>query len=921
MRRLLSQVGPPLMSVPSDASERQANRVASALVEHDRGARPRATPATVPAAPPHGSAALTRATEVPRLESGRPLDQATRRWAERRLRADLGEVRVHTGAHAALAARAIGAAAYTFGSHIVFGRGHYTPATPAGKRLLAHELAHVLQQRHRSEPMIQRQTIGEVNDALNRISGCRVTDPARCPTYEGWISSFRHLPMFATRDTAPDPGASTVCYETFETFDERARREHTPGLVCLPVGHPRTARFAEEHRRRRGRGRRAPTPTRWLTLGTLPAAQQASPRLDATDPAAVVGRFIDHPTDAWVRANLPLELQDTAYGMPADCADIAVILRHVWLVAHRRRERYRGWLIGFLPRESRPRRLARIARVRATLNTPHIHQMVNAYSDASGRPIRSLAQLQRLLHPGDVLVWAHHRGNDPTRPRSGGHTQTILDIFWRGGSIHQIWTLAGNQPVGPTQAREVQRYLGRRGLTSALRFTGGGRIDVQPLANVPAGPGGALANDELRDRMVSGEPVWTWTDGTTLVAAGPPAAAVRRGHSRRPTLGSPHHWAREIRHASTTTVVGVFEAALASVRANLEGGRAVSDSVLDRLGETAGRRLSALASSADAGATLTTMLAALAAYRSTTRPGAPITATRSVAVFERLAAALRRSAPDATPRAPPTREESPLHAGVVRWGRPPHVPPLGVTVPPWSSVMQGGHYVYPDLSLTVSRVGREWVARVGATRSVDAIHPSIALPVGRHLAGRDAIKDASGVVRHYDRFFDISPRIANLIRAAEQEHLDDLELAYQLSLEAAATAVNAAARRTFRAPTGELAARFARAAVARQLHRRLGDTPAQWRAAVKDLGNLTGERDRLNWHEFRTRSNGPDYIDHAARRTIYVVVVGDGVVGMIPSRALIRYENLTPLPTPNWPSERHARSPTDRERSSTVWAT
>jgi Domain of unknown function (DUF4157) len=56
-------------------------------------------------------------------------------------------VRVHADERAAESARALGARAYTIGSDIVFGGGTFAPQTPAGRRLLAHELAHVVQQR------------------------------------------------------------------------------------------------------------------------------------------------------------------------------------------------------------------------------------------------------------------------------------------------------------------------------------------------------------------------------------------------------------------------------------------------------------------------------------------------------------------------------------------------------------------------------------------------------------------------------------------------------------------------------------------------------------------------------------------------------------------------------------------------------
>ncbi|HEX6369536.1 MAG TPA: DUF4157 domain-containing protein [Longimicrobium sp.] len=77
---------------------------------------------------------------------GRPLDPATRAFFEPRLGADLGRVRIHTDARAAESARAVRALAYTVGPDVVMGEGRFSPHTAAGQRLLAHELAHTVQQ-------------------------------------------------------------------------------------------------------------------------------------------------------------------------------------------------------------------------------------------------------------------------------------------------------------------------------------------------------------------------------------------------------------------------------------------------------------------------------------------------------------------------------------------------------------------------------------------------------------------------------------------------------------------------------------------------------------------------------------------------------------------------------------------------------
>src|SRR5437867_7230730 len=78
---------------------------------------------------------------------GSPLDRDTRGFMESRLGADFSDVRVHTDAKASESARSVQAHAYTVGSDVVFQSGQYTPENDSGKRMLAHELTHVVQQR------------------------------------------------------------------------------------------------------------------------------------------------------------------------------------------------------------------------------------------------------------------------------------------------------------------------------------------------------------------------------------------------------------------------------------------------------------------------------------------------------------------------------------------------------------------------------------------------------------------------------------------------------------------------------------------------------------------------------------------------------------------------------------------------------
>jgi peptidoglycan hydrolase-like protein with peptidoglycan-binding domain len=93
---------------------------------------------------------------------GQALDSTTRAFFEPRFGHDFSGVRVHTDGQAAEGARAVQARAYTLGRNIVFGSDEYAPATAVGKRLLAHELVHVVQQ-HAGGEAIQR-TIGDALD-------------------------------------------------------------------------------------------------------------------------------------------------------------------------------------------------------------------------------------------------------------------------------------------------------------------------------------------------------------------------------------------------------------------------------------------------------------------------------------------------------------------------------------------------------------------------------------------------------------------------------------------------------------------------------------------------------------------------------------------------------------------------------------
>jgi hypothetical protein len=123
-----------LLPVPTGNSDRRAPR------SSDR-AHTTATARTLPAA---------------LAEPGRPLPAATRAYFEPRFGRSLADVRVHTDTTAVAATAAAAAEAMTVGHHVFFAPGRYEPTRPDGLELLAHELAHTIQQ-HGAHPRPQFQ--------------------------------------------------------------------------------------------------------------------------------------------------------------------------------------------------------------------------------------------------------------------------------------------------------------------------------------------------------------------------------------------------------------------------------------------------------------------------------------------------------------------------------------------------------------------------------------------------------------------------------------------------------------------------------------------------------------------------------------------------------------------------------------------
>jgi hypothetical protein len=200
-QRLLARDGALAISEPSDPSEREAERLTDQLV----GAARPSVPATVHGRCHDGGACYQReatdnasSTGAASLVSslGQPLDRASRAFFEPRLGCDLSHVRIHTGREASRAAVALNAHAFTVGRDIVFGEGRYAPENSAGRRLLAHELVHTVQQQ--GTTAVQRQR-GNAEEG-GKPAGFR---------YRGMARSFE---LFI--NSTPPPYVLTMCAMT-----------------------------------------------------------------------------------------------------------------------------------------------------------------------------------------------------------------------------------------------------------------------------------------------------------------------------------------------------------------------------------------------------------------------------------------------------------------------------------------------------------------------------------------------------------------------------------------------------------------------------------------------------------------------------------------------------------------------------------
>lgn len=199
--------------VPPAESSKLVRRSAASLVQHLQrkignqalaellaGSRGKGEPLQRKAGPAgegHGGDRMPRGAEarVDAVGGGRPLTREQRTYFEPRFGADFGQVRLHTDGSADSAARAVGALAYTRGYDIVFRKGEYRPESSAGRRLLAHELTHVVQQRGNGAGGIDASRVEPVDSPAEREADHVATQVMA----GGDAPAIRHTPVGVPR--------------------------------------------------------------------------------------------------------------------------------------------------------------------------------------------------------------------------------------------------------------------------------------------------------------------------------------------------------------------------------------------------------------------------------------------------------------------------------------------------------------------------------------------------------------------------------------------------------------------------------------------------------------------------------------------------------------------------------------------------
>jgi hypothetical protein len=238
-----------------------------------------------------------------------------------------------------------------------------------------------------------------------------------------------------------------------------------------------------------------------------------------------------------------------------------------------------------------------------------------------------------------------------------------------------------------------------------------------------------------------------------------------------------------------------------------------------------------------------------------------------------------------------------LLAGAVGVGTPGNFPvALGLTTPNYDG------FEVPTLQIQVLEEKKpgagfgswlldddmHWVARIMPTHARDATHPAIAMAAGTYDMKSSIELEEKKKKVPYKEILELTSGMASKVAAAEQEHLDDLKLAYELTLKAGADAINAMGGQEFSAPAQTTAEWAAKDALKAKLHTRLTYMPEIWKSVLIQLISLSKtERDDKQVHTMK-----PDYttakFDFKAKTVTYQVTDGESKIGSISPASIIK---------------------------------
>jgi uncharacterized protein DUF4157 len=178
---------------PGDIYEQEADRIAAQVMAAPAHSVLSGAPPCIQrfSRPSNGPMAAAPASVDQALANpGRPLDPALQQDLEGRFGYDFSKVRMHSGVAAEQSTRDVKAEAYTVGHDIVFGAGRFAPGSHQGRRLIAHELTHVVQQSGSDEIRVNSR---HPKRALSPISPVTRSHNASEPSSQSWM----HAPLLS----------------------------------------------------------------------------------------------------------------------------------------------------------------------------------------------------------------------------------------------------------------------------------------------------------------------------------------------------------------------------------------------------------------------------------------------------------------------------------------------------------------------------------------------------------------------------------------------------------------------------------------------------------------------------------------------------------------------------------------------------